>query len=84
MSWTERQRLMLREMGLVTWSGAPATAAAVARPLVSHRRLRFRRSNAPRHRLRWWHPQTTCWPALRAAVGDCQATPHARTVGHGG
>ena len=98
MSWTERQRLMLSEMGLVTWSGAPATepAAVEARPLVTEPSPpplpKVQRTTSPAPVVapapapaplpdddRTRHIATLDWPALRAAVGDCQACSLCRT-----
>ena len=86
MSWTERQRLMLSEMGLTTWAApapapAPRPAEAPVRPSVHHAsEPPVPQMAAPMpaptpapvdERLR--HIDQLDWTALRDAVADCRA-----------
>lgn len=93
MSWTERQRLMLREMGLPTWQGVPAPAALVAAepppPAATPAPPPAATSQVATPAMpvlpevpddeRSRRIATLDWPALREAVAACESCTLCRT-----
>jgi uracil-DNA glycosylase family 4 len=83
MSWSERQRQMLREMGLHVWSSAVSEAPAPVAPRTPSAPKAPSAPDAPPHALpaaRAVAPDeraaaiaTMAWPALREAVAQCTA-----------
>ena len=76
MSWSERQRLMLQEMGLRVWAPAvveapatPAPEAAAPAPPVTAMAVAATVPSDDRAA----HIATMRWPALREAVAQCTA-----------
>lgn len=84
MTWTERQRLMLGEMGLAVWAPARAEAPAPAPPAepppaaakgapAAAAAVAPPPPATPPGDGRSRHIATLDWPGLRRAVADCQA-----------
>ena len=83
MSWSERQRLMLQEMGLRVWAPAASEAPAAAAPKTPNAPKAPSAPDAPPRALpaaRAVPPDdraaaiaTMPWPALREAVAECKA-----------
>ena len=85
MSWTERQRQMLRLMGLTVWTRAAAPPADVAPPAPPAGRAPPRveapaaQAQRPADDDRARRIATLDWPALREAVAGCEACGLCRT-----
>jgi DNA polymerase len=81
MAWTERQRAMLREIGVEPWrppaAEARAAAAALPAPTAAGRATAAPAAAAPAHTVLAdaapADPAALDWPALRAAVAGCRA-----------
>ncbi len=89
MGWTDRQRLMLREMGLRLWAPAsspidkapaaspqkPAHATATVRPVIAEAVAEAETGADDAGASRSRHIQQMPWPELREAVAACVACP---------